>query len=408
MAICAAAAHLALAAAAQADTAADRFQPHRGLNFDIWVDWLPTEQIVSQKGFLDLYPDWRSHVSPAAITALKSQGYDFARLPMDPAPLLRLGPGAPQDALIDQIGQAAAQVQMTGLKVIIDMHAFPRDDAWGVDSLMDTPALFDAYVTLIGKIAARLNGMDPDRTAFELLNEPTNDCDAIYGDSPAAWPAMQIRLHDAARAAAPDLPLVLSGACWGGADGLAKLSPSPDANTLYSFHSYTPFLFSHQAATWTGGLESVLRHLPYPPTLLTDAEAATLAKAAATFAASHGITTDPPATLDNLTTAIAAYRDSADGHITDDIGVAAHWAASHDIPPNRLLLGEFGANADPTTATAADTASRLRFLTAKRQAAEALGISWAVWSWSGSFGVAADTPDRAPYPAVCNALGLTC
>ncbi len=229
---------------------------------------MSAEDIVNTKGFLAHYPDWRYKVPPKAVTAVKSQGYDFARLPMDPAPLLLIGPGKRQDRLIDEIAQGAALVEATGLKVIIDMHAYPRpDENWGVDSILNDPDLFAAYVILIGKIAKRLDGMDPNRVAFELMNEPTTDCDAIWGSAKPTWPAQLMTLYKAARANAPDLPLVLSGACWGGAQGLVALHPARfrDDNIIWSFHTYTPYAFSHQGASWAGGVERVLAHVPYPP-----------------------------------------------------------------------------------------------------------------------------------------------
>lgn len=399
---------LCAASTVSAQTAADQFHPRRGLNFDIWVQWMDTSDMLNTPGFLDVYPDWRVHVSHLAIAALPAHGYDFARLPMDPAPLLALGPGARQDALIDQIATAAALVQSAGLKVIVDMHSFPRPgEGFGTDTILSDPALFTAYTTLIGRVAARLNGMDPTTTAFEMMNEPTNDCDAIWGDATPEWPAQQTTLHAAARLNAPDLPLVLTGACWGGPEGLAQLTPLDDDNTLYSFHSYTPFLFTHQGADWTTGLESILHHLPFPPTLLTAQTARDLARDAASYASAERITTDPPATESLLNRALADYRQKPDGGVSEAAELAANWADSHDIPRNRLLLGEFGAHRTDQD-TPDDAASRLRFLRAKSLSASALGIGWAVWSWSGNFAVAMDGPNRRPDRDTCIALGLPC
>ncbi len=145
---------------------------------------------------------------------------------------------------------------------------------------------------------------------------------------------------------------------------------------------------------------------PTRPSLLTDADARQLVKEAVARAKSENIITDPPATFANLRAVMDDYRDSLDGHISEEAALVAAWADTNNIPRSRLLLGEFGAIHDPDTETYNDRGSRLRFLAAKRKAAEQLGIGWAVWSWSGGFGVAADDITRAPDRGICLALGI--
>lgn len=398
---------LVAAQQADAETAADRFAPKRGLNFEIWNEWLTADEMVTRPGFLDTYPDWRLHVPPETVAKLAPMGFDFVRLPMDPAPLLRLGPGVAQDALINQIHATALMVQGSGLKVIVDMHSIPRpEETWGTESIVGDPALFDAHVALVGKVAARLNGMDPDRTALEVLNEPTHDCDAIWnGGVPMQWPDQLIRLHRAARNGAPELPLVLSGACWGGARGLTEIDPGiiRDDNLLWSFHDYDPFLFSHQAAGWTSGLNQYFADLPYPPALIDDAAAARLlaealvrAKADGNRDASHAV----------LAADLAAYRALGPEAISAGLQQAAVWADRHGIPRHRLVLGEFGVMREDMAGRRFADIGRAAFLSHKRTAAEALGIGWAVWVWSGTFGIAEDDVSRVIAPATCAALGL--
>lgn len=398
---------LLLAATAEAETAADRFQPKRGLNLEIWNEWLTADEMVTRPGFLDIYPDWRAIVPPDKIAALHAQGFDFLRLPFDPAPLLRLGPGPAQDALIDQIVATVDQVHAAGLKAIVDMHSIPRPgEDWGTDSIVGDPTLFAAHVALVGKVATRLNGMDPDRTAIEVLNEPTGDCDAIWQNAgPRLWPDQLKRLHAAARAGAPDLPIVVSGACWGGIEGLEDLGTDLplDDNLLFSFHSYDPFLFSHQAASWTGGPTGFFSDVPYPPERIDDALAQTLVTAAEARARAAGSTIAPA----ELAQTMADYRSGGRAIVGADIRRAAAWADSHGIPRHRLLLGEFGAMREDMSGRRFSQPDRASFLADKREAAEAQGIGWSVWVWTGTFGIAADDKSRAISPEVCASLDLT-
>jgi endoglucanase len=395
------------AAPAGAETAADRFQPKRGLNFEIWNEWITADEMVSRPGFLDIYPDWRRLVPPKAVSDLKTKGFDFVRLPFDPSPLLRLGPGQAQDALIEQIHQTATDVQSTGLKVIVDLHSIPREkESWGTDSIVGDPDLFAAYVTLVGKVAVRLNGMDPDRTALELLNEPTGDCDAIAGNGDMLWPDQLAELHKAARTGAPDLPLILSGACWGGVDGLTKLDPSAiaDDNVLWSLHSYDPFLFTHQSAHWTGWLNAVFEDVPYPPNNLDDAAAKLMLAAAYARAQFEG---RDYATPEALAEYLREYRETpVEEAVGKELMEAAAWADQHGIPRHRLILGEFGAMRDDAAGRWFDPKSREAFLADKRRVAEDLGIGWAVWVWSGTFGIVEDDTTRSIAPQMCAALGL--
>lgn len=392
-----------------AETAADRFQPMRGINLDIWAEKPVVADAAPKLDAAQPYAGWHRPVSADQLRALHRQGYDFARLPIDPAPLLQLGPGAAQDLEIANIAKAAVAVEETGLKVIVDLHSYHRhQDHWGVDDVLGDPQLFDAYTIVLGKVAAKLTGLDPDRTALELLNEPSIDCKAVKGGATALWPTEQKKLHATARAAAPDLPLVLTGACWGSAEALATLDPADvaDDNILWSFHSYTPFIFTDQGTTETGRLDATIRHLPFPPDLLSAEAADSVAQNAVALALQRNFKTTPAATLPNLQSAMAAYRATPDGRVGDDATLVAKWADAHHIPHNRLIMGEFGANHAPGNDLAADRDSRLRFLGAKRRSAEALGIGWAVWAWAGTYGVVRDEVSRAPDADICAALGI--
>ena len=156
------------------------------------------------------------------------------------------------------------EAEAAGLTVILDLHAYPTPGEPGdIDTILTTG--WPAYLDLVAEVATGLAPLPAAKTAFEPLNEPTIDCDTIAQGTPQAWPAMLAQLHDRARQAAPDLPLVLSGACWGGAWGLTALQPLPDPNVWWSFHSYEPFAFTHQGASWTGSALAFVQRLPSPP-----------------------------------------------------------------------------------------------------------------------------------------------
>ena len=365
----------------------------RGLNLDIWVEWLPVETMLARQGFLDTFPDWRRHVPEERLAELRTSGFDFVRLPIEPGPLLALGPGERRHALLAQVVETIELLHEAGLAVIVDLHLVSRPgQRFGAEAVLGEPHTFAAYLELVEGVGRSLDGLDPARTAFEPMNEPNHDCAAVEQGRAVLWPPMLERLHATARSAAPDLPLVLTGACWGHAAGLVVLDPTliDDANVIWSFHSYEPFLFTHQGAEWLTIAERYLQGIPYPPSRLYTADIDRLARAAANRSRGAHRARDFRYRLET-------YRRAGDAVATAPITLVTDWADRHGIPRHRLLLGEFGA-------MPAD--GRLQLLEEKRRAAEAADIAWAVWSWGDAMAITLDRSNRKLDPAVCAALGL--
>ena len=104
------------------------------------------------------------------------------------------------------------------------------------------------------------------KLALELMNEPQYGWDAPTTER---WQRMLELLHQGARAQAPDLLLVVTGARGGDATGLKALDPAPFAasNVLFSFHYYEPHDFTHQGVVSPNPSASHWRFisgLPYP------------------------------------------------------------------------------------------------------------------------------------------------
>lgn len=377
----------------------------RGLNLGIWLDWLSIGEMLADPATLDPFPDWQRDTTPRMLQVLAEQGFDFVRMPTDPGPLLAYGPGVRQDHLIAGIHTATQTALNAGLKVVVDLHPLPRgEETGGMEDILGD--MWPDYVALVGRLAADLATLPADRVALEMLNEPTFDCEAVYAGAEPRWPAMQAELLAAVRATAPDLTVILTGACWGQANALASLDPAliNDDSVLWTFHSYEPFLFSHQGASWSSAPEKYFWNLPYPPSAVTDALAADLAAAAKDrMAAAEG-----QADTDLIDKAIADYRAYPDSIVTTEIDRALAWADQHGIPRDRLFLGEFGAlhTVDDKTLP---RAWYLAYIADKRRAAETAGMSWAVFGYTGGMGIAdADAPDRRLDPDTCAALGLPC
>lgn len=388
---------LALALPAEANT----FAPHRGFSTDIWTVWMNLSDRMADPQFA--YPDYPATFTPQTLPDLAAQGFDTMRLTADPGPLL----AAPdREARIAGLVARVQEAQAAGLQVILDLHAYPAPgEPEDTETILGSG--WPAYLTLVGQVAKALAPLDPARTAFEPLNEPTIDCDPLRNGTPQRWPALLAQIHAAARQSAPDLPLILSGACWGGAWGLRALTPLDDPNVWWSFHSYEPFEFTHQGASWTGSELAFVQGLGFPPALTPDPAALV---AGALDRAAHPSEWSAPlaplATRDALQSLIQTYRASPEDAAVAPLRDALTWAQSHNIPASHLILGEFGALWRDETGPH-DAASHARYLTAKRKAAEDMGIAWVVWSFSGAMAIT-DPGAKGPHlnPLTCKALGL--
>ena len=97
-----------------------------------------------------------------------------------------------------------------------------------------------AFVELWATIARKYADSGPG-VAYDLMNEPHGK------GSEEVWPGLARRLTTAIREADPRHPIVIEPPAWGNAEAFVDLEPfTSDPNTVYSFHFYHPFDFTHQ------------------------------------------------------------------------------------------------------------------------------------------------------------------
>jgi hypothetical protein len=383
------------------------FSAKRGINLDIWTAW-PGEDQWDKPDVILPYPEWRKHLGEAELRALKEAGFDFVRIPVDPSPFLSPKTEALRGELFASVRDSARLVNAAGLKAIVDMHLIPRgeDSPIGMEAVMADPAVFEAYVAVLREMARTLSKEDPALVALELMNEPVVDCE---GDGTNLWPDRQSELFAAARASATRLTLVLTGACYSGAEGLSAVDPRdyPDDNIIWGFHSYKPFLLTHQGATWAGDFIRYVTGIPYPPYSV------------------------PRETLDAAITAIKAHIDAEapwsrragmsvyldeqiaeidtperlDAVVERPFVTVAEWAETYDIDPKNILLGEFGMirqeYGNPYVVPAASRAAYVKDMIGR---AERHGFSWAIWDYGGAFGIVEEFEGRNAEPDVMDVV----
>ena len=397
----------ALVAIALPTAEAATFSMKRGINLDQWVTW-PPESSWGDDTVLFPFPEWRRHVGEAELATLKAAGFDFIRMPVDPAPFLSSVSADSRDRLLRELRDAVGLINRAGLKVVVDIHLIPHGavEPTGMEGVMAGEPAFEAYLDVVRDLGRTLSAEDPVKVAFELMNEPGTECDAA---GKAKWNAMLGKLFAAARSSATQQTLILPGGCGGSAEGLAAVDPAtiPDDNVIWTFHSYQPFLLTHQGAEWAGDFIRYVTGLPYPLDALPKNE---FERTMETIR--QRIRDEAPAArragmlayLDEQVAAIDS-REELSATMEAPFQIIADWAKAHAIPPGNIFLGEFGMirqeYGSPFLMPGEWRAAYGRDVIAL---AERHGFAWAIWSYGGAFGIVDGFDGEKAGPEVMEAV----
>lgn len=327
----------------------------RGVNITAWFRYPASQDPAALTGYL----------GAGAITGLRTAGFTFVRLPVDP--VLLANPAVPP-----VLAGAIRRLRDAGLGVVVSVHPA----AWRLESQeSDRAALHQAW-TRLTPLLARLG---PERVFAEVLNEP------VFPGDPAAWQRLQRTVLAGIRSRLPNHTVILTGHDWSSIAGLVALTPVDDPNVVYTFHLYEPADLTSLAA-WRSGLDrAVLARLPFP---VGDRAVCEHVAGATTDAATAGMIRYYCA---------VGWNES---HMATRIQAAAAWGRRHDVA---LLAGEFGAS------IALNTAARMNWLRAVRVACETEGIGWALWGYDDMMGFGVSRPAGASPvldPIMLRALGL--
>jgi endoglucanase len=332
----------------------------RGVNITGWFRFPSSRDPAALRGWL----------GDTAMAGLRSTGFTFVRLAVDPA---ILDGAAMRQLFVEQV----RRLQRHGLAVVVSPHPV----GWNVDT---NPADRERLVAFWHDLSPALRGLPPAMTFPEVLNEP------VFHDNPAAWWSLQDDLHSVIRAALPRDTIILTGQDWGSIAGLLALPlavdrPAADENVVYSFHFYDPSELTSLAA-WRPGLDrEALARLPFPETGMADCSVV-------------ADSTRHQVTGDMIRFYCATGWDAA--RVRSRIRDAADWAGQHKVA---LLASEFGAT-EKLNSTA-----RLGWLRLVRETFAGDGIGWALWGYDDVMGFNIQRPpENNPVldRSVLKALGL--
>jgi endoglucanase len=278
------------------------------------------------------------------------QGFDHLRVPV--AWHFHLENGAIKPALLAELEPLLKRALERKLTVLLNWHHHK--------ALESEPEKHRAAFAAGWKTIATHFKDWPAELYLELLNEPNAALDH----------EILTRVHAQAiaaiRSVSPQRILLANPPQWASVPGLDRyFLPDGDDRIITSIHSYEPFQFTHQRASWVDYQD--LRGISYPGPPATPV-------------------TVPESLKENagLVSWIAAYntRQGSDNPCTaatfellldDAVAWSKHFGRA-------IHIGEFGCY------KGADPASRARYVRDFRLAAEKRGIPWAMWDWKAGFG----------------------
>ena len=335
-----------------------------GINLSEWF-----AQVYDPRGYTkEHFEDWTTTVD---IALIKSIGFDHVRLSVNPQPMMDAA--RRQHGTEEYFGYLDAAMKMildAGLAVELDLH--PDGD---FKAQLKDDEFVERFADFWRGIAKHYSTWDSERVFFEILNEPEMR-------DPYRWYGIEAKLAAAIRQGAPAHTIIAAGAKWDDDDDMISLEPLRDPNVIYVFHFYEPHIFTHQGATWGAYYWHWLKGLHYPSNPENAAQVAELVP-------------DAPHRLE----VIRYGQDHWDAsRVEAEINQAAEWAKRNGVP---LVCNEFGVyrHADPE--------DRAAWIKDVRSALERHNIGWAMWDYSGSFGVVTKDNHRTTLdPDTVHALGL--
>lgn len=265
---------------------------------------------------------WGFSLKDEYFPLIRKVGFDHVRLPVRwSGHAAKKAPYRIDENFFKRVDWALDQADRAKLAIVLNVHHYDEMDA-------DPMAHKERFLALWKQIAERYRGRS-DRLYFELLNEPHNKL------TDALWNATLKDALAVVRASNPKRAVIVGPTMWNSISKLKDLKlPADDRLLIVTFHSYSPFHFTHQGAEWVKDSGKWLG------TKWPRSEKETEA-------------------------------------VRKDFDTAAAWGKKEKRP---LYLGEFGAYSK------ADMESRARWTAFVREQAAARGISWAYWEFGSGFG----------------------
>lgn len=316
--------------------------------------------------------DWGARYSLADVDRVKKEGFDHIRLPVawhdytGPGPDFTIEPEF--FARVDPFVQAAVDRE---LGILVNIHHF--------EAFTSNPDSHRPKIVAIWRQLAEHYRTQPNLVAFELLNEPKDAATTDVMNGVYAELIPLIRKTNAQR------PIFVGPGRWNGVGELSNLRlPDDDENLIVTVHSYDPFQFTHQGASWGGPEQEFYRgvRFPGPP---QEKFVPRIRRAV------------PPNIqewINNYNTKAGDENPCSPARLQRIVDATKEWSDYYGRPAH---MGEFGAF------EACDAESRASYYREFRTRLEQADIGWAIWDWRAGFRYWNPEADR-PEPGMHEAL----
>lgn len=187
---------------------------------------------------------FNSFILEEDIAQIASWGADHVRLPID-YNVIQNDDGSFIESGFAHIDDCIRWCKKYGLKMVLDLHkscGYVFDDKTYCQ-FFTNERLQDIFVELWQELTNRY-GKYSDMISFELLNEIT------ARETAEIWNRIAARTVRAIREINKDVRIIIGGYFNSSIEGLLALDKPADENIVFTFHCYSPLLFTHQGAYW--------------------------------------------------------------------------------------------------------------------------------------------------------------
>lgn len=232
----------------------------RGMGIGGWLTNYKRFNVLPDRWKLPLtigdFEHFDSYITEEDVARIASYGMDHIRLGFDQI-VLEESPYRYRDRMFGLIADFVGWCEKHNLNVVLNLHKAVGNycDIAEPVSLLDDAELQSRFVALWVEFERRFHGKPA--VAFELMNEVRNV-------DPNLWNGLAERTVNELRKLNPARKIIIGSTCWNSPGTLRDLKLYDDEAIIYTFHTYSPFEFTHQR----GVLQSVPlfynRNMEYP------------------------------------------------------------------------------------------------------------------------------------------------